>query len=312
MKPVFIILLVVTSFACTKKANSSAELNGSIKLDGSSTVFPISEAMAEEFGTANRSVRVTVGISGTGGGFKKFARNEIDISNASRPMKEIEIQQAKQNNIKYFEIPIAHDGLSIVVNKKNSFANELTLNQLKLIWSKNSKVRTWKDLNPAWPNKTIKLYGPGPDSGTFDYFKEAVLGDDNVRPDYVATEDDNVVVKGVSGDEFAIGYFGFAYYIENQEHLKAVAIAKTDKAPMLVPTEKNILNGSYALSRPVYIYVNHKSAQKKEVNEFIKFYIKNAPKLVPQTGYVPLPQESYDEIMKKFMSWSEKTELTMN
>ena len=306
-------LFLVIAIGCTKKTNQQTnDLSGTVRIDGSSTVFPISEAMAEEFGNLHRKVRVTVGVSGTGGGFKKFARGDIDISDASRPIKAKEAAAAKQNNLEYQKVPVAYDGISVVVNPQNDFASELTIKQLQALWQKDSKIKTWQDFNPAWPNKTIKLYGPGPDSGTFDYFNEAVLGKSNSpRADYVSSEDDNVLVKGVAGDKYALGYFGYAYFTENKKSLKSLAISKSEK-PALHPNSKTIMNGTYALARPVFVYVSHNSAQKKEVTEFIKFYLKNAEEIVPQTGYIALNSVEYQNALQKFIDWSTKTEITMN
>ncbi len=286
--------------------NASAEvesLKGTVKVDGSSTVFPITEAVAEEFGHVPqfRKVRVTVALSGTGGGFKKFCIGETDINDASRPIKTKEIDKARKNNIRYMELPVAYDGLSVVLNKKNDWVDYLTVAELKKIWEPGSKVKTWKDIRPTWPDKKILLYGPGTDSGTFDYFTEVINGKSQAsRSDFTKSEDDNVLVKGVAGGLYSMGYFGYAYYIENQDKLRAAPIKQGDKEPVL-PSLETINTGTYApLSRPIFIYVNLKSAKRPEVKEFIRFYLKNAPQLAKEVGYIPLPDAMYQESLEKF------------
>lgn len=274
-------------------------LSGSVKLDGSSTVFPISQAVAEEFMIANPGVKVTVGESGTGGGFKKWAAGETDISNASRPIKDEEKAEAQKNGIEPVEIPVAYDGIAVVVNKNNNFVDTMTVEELKKIWEPNSKVKTWKDIRPEWPAEPIKLYGPGTASGTFDYFTDVVVGDEGKsRTDYTASEDDNVLVKGVAGDKNALGYFGFAYYNENKDKLKVVKIDAGKGA--VEPTEQTINDGTYApLARPVYIYVSNKALEKLEVKEFVKFYLEYAAELATEVGYVPLPEAEYQKGLDK-------------
>ena len=275
------------------------KLKGLVKLDGSSTVFPVAEAAAEEFGKEFPRVRVTVGLSGSGGGFEKFVKGEIDISNASRPIKAKEIEKAKENNIEYFELAVAYDGISVVSNPKNTFATELTMEQLKKIWEPGSKIKNWSQLNPKWPAHEIKLYGPGPDSGTFDFFTEEVMGKARAsRSDYVASEDDNVLVTGVSADEGAIGYFGYAYYIANKDKLNLIKL-DAGKGPIL-PTHETIEKATYPLSRPLLIYVNLKAAQKPEVYAFIEFLINNAGKLAEEVGYISLPEETYKTNLARF------------
>jgi len=278
-------------------------LKGTVKVDGSSTVFPITEAVAEEFGMLkkHRRVRVTVGVSGTGGGFKKFLAGETDINDASRPIKQKEIDKAIKNGVKYIELPVAYDGLSVVVNKKNTWVDYLTVEELHKIWKRGSTVKTWKDIRSNWPNQKIQLYGPGTDSGTFDYFTEVINGKSQVsRSDFTKSEDDNVLVTGVAGDKGSLGYFGFAYYIENKDKLKVVPIKQGDKKPV-APTMVTINNGSYApLSRPIFIYVNLKSAKKPEVRAFVRFYLKQAKELAKEVGYVPLPDQDYQKYLDKF------------
>jgi phosphate transport system substrate-binding protein len=267
-----------------------------VKIDGSSTVFPITEAVAEDFQKAMKgAVKVTVGISGTGGGFKKFCRGEIDIVDASRPILEKEMADCKAAAVQYVEMPVAFDALTVVVNPKNNWSNVITVAELKKMWepAAQAKVTRWNQVNPAWPDEPIKLYGAGADSGTFDYFTEAVVGKaKSSRGDFTASEDDNVLVQGVASDKNGLGFFGFAYYIENQKKLKAVAI-DGGKGPV-TPSEKTVEDGTYQpLSRPIFIYVNIKSAEKPEVREFVEFYMKNAVTLVKEVKFFSLPPQAY-------------------
>jgi len=268
-----------------------------VKVDGSSTVFPITEAVAEEFQKAKKgAIKVTVGISGTGGGFKKFCRGEIDISDASRPILKKEMDDCKAAGIEYFELPVAFDALTVVVNPKNSFIKTLTVAELKKMWEPGAqgKVTRWNQVNPAWPDAPMKLFGPGADSGTFDYFTEAIVGKSkSSRGDFTASEDDNVLVQGVSRDVNGLGYFGYAYYIENKDKLKAVPIVN-EKGQPVEPSMEAVLRGAYSpLSRPIFIYVNAKSLGKPEVREFVEFYLKHGSKLAREVKYVPLPDVAY-------------------
>lgn len=286
-----VVLLVAATYAT--KINATPI----VKIDGSSTVFPITEAVAEDFQIAKRgSIRVTVGISGTGGGFKKFCRNEIDIVNASRPITELEMEACKQEGVQFIEMPIAFDALTVVVNPQNTWSKTITVDELKKIWepAAQGKVTNWNQINPAWPDKRIKLYGPGADSGTFEYFTEAVVGKaKSSRGDYTASEDDNVLVQGVASDIYALGFFGFAYYIENSNKIHAVAVDSGNGG--VVPSSVTVEDNSYKpLSRPIFIYINAKSADKPEVNEFVNFYMKNATELVTEVKYFPLSQEVYN------------------
>ncbi|GAB7388609.1 PstS family phosphate ABC transporter substrate-binding protein [Bacillaceae bacterium] len=277
-----------------------AQLSGDVKIDGSSTVYPITEAVAEEFMAVHPDVNVTVNVSGTGGGFKKWVSGETDINDASRPIKEEEAAQAKENGIEPVEIPVAYDGITVVVNPQNDWVDHLTVEELKKIWEPNSKVKKWSDIRPDWPNEEIKLYGPGTESGTFAYFTEAINGEEGAsRTDYQASEDDNTLVTGVSGDKYALGYFGYAYYVENKDKLKAVPI-DGGKGPV-EPTEQTINDGSYSpLSRPVFIYVSSKAlAEKPQVKAFVEFYLKEGKELVPEIGYIKLPEEKYEEGLAK-------------
>jgi phosphate transport system substrate-binding protein len=268
-----------------------------IQIDGSSTVFPITEAVSEEFQKAKKgTVKVTVGIAGTGGGFKKFCRGETDISDASRPILKQEMETCKQSGVQYIELPIAYDALTVMVNPKNDWVKALTVPDLKKMWepAAQGKVTTWNQVRSEWPNSPLKLFGPGADSGTFDYFTEAIVGKaKSSRGDFTASEDDNVLVQGIANDRNALGYFGFAYYIENQKKLKAAPI-DAGKGPIL-PSAKTVEDGSYQpLSRPIFIYVSKKSLDSRpEVREYVEFYLKNAPTLVKQVKYVALPQNAY-------------------
>lgn len=272
---------------------------GTVKIDGSSTVFPVSQAVAEEFMKEFPKVQVTVGESGTGGGFKKWTKGEIDIADASRPIKEEEKQEAAKQNIQPVEIPIAFDGIAVVVNKDNDFATDITVEELKKIWEPDSQVKLWSDVRPEWPKEPIKLYGPGTSSGTFEYFTEEIVGEaKKSRTDYTASEDDNALVKGIQGDKYSLGYFGYAYYKENQDTLKALKIDAGKGS--IEPNEKTIEDGSYApLSRTIYIYPSNKALEREEVKEFVKFYLETAKTIVPEVGYVPLSDNKYQESLKK-------------
>lgn len=278
---------------------SASDISGKVKIDGSSTVFPITEAVAEEFRKEYPKVRVSVGVSGTGGGFKKFLNKETDINDASRLIKGKEKKIAKEKGIEFIELPIAYDGISVIINPKNEFAKNITFAELKKIWEPGSKVKTWKDVNAKWPNEPIKLYGPGPDSGTFDYFTEAVMGKSKAsRSDFTASEDDNVIIKGVTGDKNGMGYLGYAYYIENKSKVKAANISK-DAGPV-APNAATIESGEYPLARPIFIYVSTHAAKKKQVEAFVNFYLKAAPKLSKEVGYVPLSEASYNRQKVRF------------
>ena len=297
---VFILMFLLAAGCGGPTEPANGGLSGTVRVDGSSTVFPITEAMAEEFRKVEPAVRVTVGISGTGGGFKRFTVGETDISDASRPIDPSEAEVAKQNGIEYIELPVAFDGLSVLVNPKNDFVSSLTVAELKRIWEPESKVSRWSDIRPAWPNREIHLYGAGTDSGTFDYFTQAINGREKAsRPDFSASEDDNVLVQGISGDTDALGYFGFAYYASNRERLKLVAVDGGD-GPVL-PSTATILDGTYQpLSRPIFIYVNTKAAARPEVQAFVRFYLTQAKNLVEQVGYVPLPDQVYELAGERF------------
>jgi phosphate transport system substrate-binding protein len=271
-----------------------------VKIDGSSTVFPISEAVAEEFQKVNPEVKVTVGISGTGGGFQKFCAGETEISNASRPIKPTEVELCGKNGVEYIELPVAYDGLSIVLNPKNTWVDHLTTEELKKIWEPEAqgKITRWNQVRPGWPDKELRLYGAGVDSGTYDYFTEAIVHKEHAsRGDYTSSEDDNVIVQGVANDELALGFFGFAYYEENQDKLKVAAIDDGNddngKGP-IAPSSDTIRVGSYQpLSRPIFIYVNKAAADRPEIASFLKFYLAKAEELVAEVQYIPLPGAAY-------------------
>jgi phosphate transport system substrate-binding protein len=266
-------------------------LRGAIRIDGSSTVYPITEAVAEEFSKEAAKVNVSVGISGTGGGFKRFCVGETDITDASRPITPSEVTLASEKKVEYIEIPVAYDALTVVVNPKNDWVKSLTVDQVRKIYSAAGTAKTWKDIDPSWPDRPMKVFSPGTDSGTFDYFKEVVIGKDgNVRSDMSVSEDDNALVMGVSGNVDGIGYFGLAYYEENQSKLRAVPI-DGGKGPV-APSVKSVNDGTYTpLSRPLFIYVNRKSADRTEVQAFVDFYLKEAGELAKEVGYVNMPDE---------------------
>jgi len=274
---------------------SASTVSGAVQVDGSSTVAPISEAMAEEFQAIHPGVRVTVGISGTGGGFQRFCSGETDISDASRPISDEERQACATAEIEHLELPVAWDGLSVVVNPANDFTQCLTVEELRRIWQPNSRVTTWRDVRSEFPAQPIKLYGAGTDSGTFDYFTEVIVGETgSSRTDYQASEDDNVLVQGVAGDEFALGYFGHAYATQNADKLKLIAV--DGGAGCVMPTDETISDKSYApLSRPIFIYVARGALSRPEVVEFVRFYLENAADLVPSTGYLALGADAYQQ-----------------
>jgi phosphate transport system substrate-binding protein len=302
---VLVVALVSLQGACGPRAERVAreggeELSGTIAIDGSSTVYPISAAMAEEFQKRYPGVTVTVGISGTGGGFKKFLHKEIDISDASRPIKKEELEQAQQKGIEFMEIPVAYDGLVVVVNKENNWVDHLTVEELKRIWEPGSKVKKWSDIRPQWPQEPIRLFGPGTDSGTFDYFTEVICGKSGAsRADYTASEDDNVIVSGVVGEKYSLGYFGIAYYEENKDRLRAIPI-DGGKGPVS-PSLETVRSGAYSpLSRPLFIYVRKESYSRPEVKKFVEFYLSDEAKtFVKETGYIPLPDDIYVLVRKR-------------
>jgi phosphate transport system substrate-binding protein len=283
--------------------SQAAQAQQIIKVDGSSTVYPITEAVAEEFQKAKKNtMKVTVGISGTGGGFKKFCRDETDFSDASRPITAKEMEICKAAGVEYIEMPVAYDALTVVINPKNTFLKQATVAELKAIWEPASqgKVTKWNQINPAWPNAEMKLFGPGADSGTFEYFTEAIVGKaKSSRGDFTASEDDNVLVQGVARDVNGLGYFGYAYYAENMARLKGLPIVNPMTNKAVEPSAANVENGTYApLSRPIFLYVKRSSLTRPEVREFVEFYMKNAATLVREVKYVPLPKSAYEGNLK--------------
>ncbi len=286
--------------SAVESATAAAELSGKVAIDGSSTVAPISNAVAEEFQKEQSNVQVTVGTSGTGGGFEKFCNGEIDIADASRPIKDEEKAACQAKGIEYVEVPVASDGLSIVVNPENDFVKCLTVEQLNKMWDQGSKVKTWKDVDPSFPADPIKLYGPGTDSGTFDFFTDEINGEEGKsRTDYTASEDDNVLVQGVAGDRAALAYFGLAYFEENQDKLKAVEVNGGNGC--VAPSPATVKDGTYKpLSRPLFIYVSQKAAQRPEVAGFVAYYLANAPTVVEEVQYVPLDAADYQTSAAQF------------
>jgi len=304
-KSIFILLLgSVLVLGCGGDRES---MGGKVQIDGSSTVYPITEAIAEEYMEEAGRVRVTVGTSGTGGGFQKFIAGEIDITDASRPIKESELEKAQAQGIEFIELPVAYDGLSVVVNPKNDWVDYMTVEELRRMWRPEAqgKITRWNQVRAEWPDRELNLYGPGVASGTFDYFTEAVVGRSGAsRGDYTASEDDNVLVQGVSGDVNALGFFGFAYYIENREKLTIVPI--DDGNPengegAVAPTFKTINQGTYQpLSRPLFIYVREQAASRPAVQKFVRFYLSEVSELVKEIGYVPLSDTTYTLAMERF------------
>ncbi|MFQ3586888.1 MAG: PstS family phosphate ABC transporter substrate-binding protein [Fimbriimonadaceae bacterium] len=297
--------LVLSGCGKSEQASGAgSQMSGLITIDGSSTVYPILEAVAEEFMRANPGVRITIGVSGTGGGFKKFFNGEIDIANASRPIKPEEIELGRRSGIDFIELPVAFDGLSVVVNKSNTFVDYLTVSELRRIWEPNSTVRTWRDVRPEWPAERIMLYGAGTDSGTFDYFTEAIVGTAKAsRRDYTPSEDDNLLVQGVAGDRFSLGYFGFAYYDQNRDRVRSVPIDNEKGGPPVSPSLETIQNNTYnPLSRPLLLYVSSRSVEKPQVRAFVEFLLKRGSPYIAETGFVPLPQSALDLVLEHFQS----------
>jgi phosphate transport system substrate-binding protein len=305
LKLIISCLTIIALSSCGKRDRQTG--SGSISVDGSSTVYPITEAVAEEFGKHHPGIKVTVGLSGTGGGFKKFGRGETDINDASRPITEEEKTLCRSNNVSYVDLMVAYDGLAVVVNPQNDWCKEMTVAELKKLWepAAQNKITRWNQLRPDWPDQEIHLFGPGVESGTYDYFTEVITGKSHSsRGDYTASEDDNVLVQGVSADKYALGFFGLAYYEENQGKLKLVAIddqkSENGAGPVL-PSLETVKNKTYApLSRPLFIYVNSTAAKRDAVQQFVKYYLKNAAKLSKEVGYIPLTDEEYQAETSKF------------
>ena len=280
--------------------NTRQKLTGTIEIDGSSTVFPIAQAIAEEFIAIHPDMRIPVGVSGTGGGFKRFTSGETDISDASRPIKDEEAAAAKKNGISFTELTVAYDGISVIVNPNNDWIECLTVDQLNKMWNPDNPAKNWNEIDPSFPDAKLSLYGPGTDSGTFDYFTDVINGDEGVsRADYVASEDDNVLVLGISGDKNSLGYFGYSYYIENKDKLKIVKI--DDGSGCVEPSIDTIADGSYSpLSRPVFIYLNNDEYNSRpELSAFIEFFLTEGSQYVSEVGYVPIGADNYAKELSK-------------
>lgn len=295
----------------SEKDNNKTEetvLSGDIKIDGSSTVYPITEAVAEEFRAEQPGVNVTVGVSGTGGGFKKFSRGETAISNASRPIKDKEKAACEENGISYVELEVAYDGLAVLVNKENTWVDHLTVEELKKIWEPAAQgvIMKWSQIRKGWPNEEIHLFGPGVASGTYDYFTDVINGEEGAsRGDYTASEDDNVLVQGVSTDKLGLAFFGLAYYEENKDKLKLVGV--DSGTGVVLPSQETVANGTYKpLSRPIFIYVNNKAAEKEEVVAFVNFYLEIVPSISKEVGYVPIPNDILAKQIEKFKNFVSK------
>ena len=313
-KIIFLISIAIATLSCGEKKTAkkdndatSTALSGTIKIDGSSTVFPISEAVAEEFRNEEPKVKVTIGVSWTGGGFKKFSRGETNLSNASRPIKDKEKAACAENNITYLELEVAYDGLAVLVNPANDWVDSFTVEELKKIWEPAAQgvIMKWNQIRPEWPNEEIHLFGPGVASGTYDYFTEAVVGKSgSSRGDFTASEDDHVLVQGIVGDKFSLGFFGLAYYAENKDKLTLIGVNNGEE--VVKPTLETVSNGTYRpLSRPLFIYVNSTSVKSPEVVEFVNFYIDNAGELSEDVGYIPLPAENYKKQKANFKAFVE-------
>jgi phosphate transport system substrate-binding protein len=279
----------------TTTGGARSDLSGSVQIDGSSTVGPYATAAAEQFRSTNPGVRITVGVSGTGGGFERFCRDETDISNASRPIKDEEIQACEAKGVEYLELQVANDALTVVVNKDNDWVDCMTVAQLKQIWDRGSKVKTWSDVDPSWPDERMRLFGAGTDSGTFDYFTDEINGEEGrSRSDYSASEDDNVTVQGVSGDKYALGYFGLSYYDQNQDSLKALAVDGGDGC--VEPSVETAQSGTYKpLSRPLFMYVKKESLARPEVEAFLQFVLDNEQAIAERAQFVPLTDEQLEK-----------------
>lgn len=290
--------------------SNSTDLTGAVNIDGSSTVYPITEAVAEEFQKIQPGVKVSVALSGTGGGFKKFGRSETDINDASRPIKPAEDSLAKANNVSYVELMVAYDGMAVVVNPKNDWCKDMTVSELKMLWAPEAqgKIKKWNQIRAEWPNEEIHLYGPGVESGTYDYFTEAIVGKSHSsRGDFTASEDDNVLVQGVASDKFALGFFGMAYFEENKDKLKEIGIDdqkdENGVGPIL-PTVETVKNKSYSpLGRPLFIYVNSAAGKRKEVQEFVRFYLMQTNTLSAEVGFIPLTEEETTTVKAKWESF---------
>lgn len=299
-------VLAACGGASTEKASSTeTKMSGEVAIDGSSTVYPITEAVAEEFRAVQPDVRVTVGVSGTGGGFKKFTRGETDINDASRSIKNKEVALCEESNIKYVELSVAYDGLAVVANPANDWLTDITVAELKMIWepAAQGNIMKWSQIRAEWPNEEIHLFGPGVASGTYDYFTEAIVGKSGAsRGDFTASEDDNVLVQGIATDKYALGFFGLAYFEENADKLKLVGVDNGNGG--VLPTLETVKEGVYTpLSRPIFIYVSSKSVVRPEVQAFVNFYMENTPELSKEVGYIPMTTEEYQVQKDKFSAF---------
>jgi phosphate transport system substrate-binding protein len=304
--------MILLLWACGPKKNADSNNNensaaGEVKIDGSSTVYPITEAVAESYRAEHPEIKVTAGFSGTGGGFKKFERGEIDINDASRPIKDSEIKACEESKVKYIGLKVAFDGLAVIVSKENTWLTSITVDELKKIWEPEAqgKIKKWNQINSKWPDTEIHLYGPGVASGTYDYFTEVIVGKaGSSRGDYTASEDDNVLVQGIQGDKNSLGFFGLAYYEENKDKLKLVAV-DNGKGPIL-PSKETVMSNTYApLSRPLFIYVSDAAAKRPAVVDFVNYYLKTTPTLVKDVGYIELPAADYQEAVNQFKAFTE-------
>lgn len=296
--PIALLFLAACGSRQQSDTNEEGKLSGNINIDGSSTVYPITEAVAEEFQKIQPDVKVSVALSGTGGGFKKFGRGEIDINDASRPISPREDSIAKSHNVSYVELTVAFDGMAVVVNPQNDWCNHMTVEELKMLWAPEAqdKIKKWNQIRPEWPDEEIHLYGAGVESGTYDYFTEVIVGKSHSsRGDFTASEDDNVLVQGVSSDKYALGFFGLAYFEENKEKLKVIGIDDGNDANgsgPITPSLETVKNKTYApLGRPLFVYINSTAGIRKEVQEFIRFYLDQVNALSEEVGYIPLTEE---------------------
>jgi phosphate transport system substrate-binding protein len=301
--------LLVAAVALTLGARAvQAQVKGQVKVDGSSTVYLITEAASVEFKKQNPGVEISVGISGTSGGFQKFIKGETDINDASRAIKDPEVKALKEKGIDYLELQVAWDGLAVVVHPENTWAKKMTVEQLRKIWHPDTAAKKWSDVDPSWPTEEIKLFGAGSKSGTFDYFTEAINGKERVcRPDYTGSEDDQVLVKGVAGDKYALGFFGLAYYEANKDKLARVAVYNDKSKAYVEPSLTTVLNRTYVpLSRPLFVYVRKDALKRPEVKEFMIFYLRRSDELARSAKYVPMralertrQQRKLDEALKE-------------
>ncbi len=291
------VAVLVVAGACDERSGNRVEI------DGSSTVFPVTEAVADEFGSDHQS-RVTIGVSGTGGGFKKFCRGETAINNASRPILPVELERCEKNGVEFIELPIAYDGITVVKHADNDWVDEMTIADLKKIWEPDAQndIDRWNQVREEWPDRKLELFGAGVDSGTYDYFTKAIVGEEGAsRGDFTSSEDDNVLVKGVSGDENALGFFGFAYYRENDDKLDAVPIKAEGASEAVAPGKETIASGEYQpLSRPLFIYVKADAAGRDAVEKFVDYYLTEGGPVIEDVGYVGLPEATYEKVRERF------------